>query len=94
MKTPLLFVALCAMSVAQAGNASNSAPAAETPTKSTTPTADDEMVCEAKKKLGSNRIERVCMTVAQRRAAKERAEADLQRLGRCSGNDSLCAGSF
>lgn len=94
MKTPLLFLALCVMSVAHAGTSSSPVPVAETPAKSSAASADEQQVCETKKKLGSNRVERICMTVAQRRAAKERAQADLQRLGRCSGNDSVCAGSL
>lgn len=54
----------------------------------------EPVTCERKKVLGSNRTERVCMTASQRAAAKEKAQADLHRLGRCSGNDSMCAGTL
>ncbi len=38
---------------------------------------DDRMVCERVKRTGSNRPERVCKTVAQRRAEREDAVRDL-----------------
>lgn len=56
--------------------------------------AGDRMVCERKKRIGSNRIERICMTESQRQAARERARNDLQRLGACSGSDSACGRSI
>lgn len=56
--------------------------------------SDDELVCSREKKLGSNRMERVCRTVKQLREERERAQADLHRAGRCSGNDSICSGSL
>lgn len=43
---------------------------------------DERMVCERRKKLGSNRRERVCMTVAQQRELRERAREDLTRDSR------------
>lgn len=51
------------------------------------PEKEDRMVCERKKRIGSNRIERICMTESQREAARERARNDLQRLG-ASGSAS------
>lgn len=45
--------------------------------------ADDErMVCERVRVIGSNMKERVCMTVAQKREAGERARDDLIRSQR------------
>ncbi|MBB1061771.1 hypothetical protein [Marilutibacter spongiae] len=44
---------------------------------------DNRQVCERRKKLGSNRFERVCMTVAQQREMREQARAQLQRSGVC-----------
>ncbi len=42
--------------------------------------ADDErMVCERVRVIGSNMKERVCMTVAQRREATERAREEMTR---------------
>ncbi len=37
----------------------------------------ERMVCERRKKLGSNRTERVCMTVAQQQEMRERARQEL-----------------
>lgn len=39
---------------------------------------DQKMVCEQVRKLGSNRTEKVCLTVAQRNAAREAAKADMR----------------
>lgn len=46
---------------------------------------DERMVCERVKTVGSNRVDRVCMTVAQRELSRERARENLDRnstLGR------------
>lgn len=40
---------------------------------------DDRMVCERHKPVGSNRPKTVCKTVAERRAEREAAQADVQR---------------
>lgn len=40
---------------------------------------DDRMICERRKALGSNRTQRFCMTVAERREAQERARTELDR---------------
>lgn len=53
----------------------------------------EEIVCEKKKVAGSNRVERVCMTKSERIAAKDKAQEDLRRFGRCSGNDVVCVGT-
>ncbi len=39
---------------------------------------DDKLICEQVRKLGSNRTEKVCLTVAQRNAAREAAKADMR----------------
>ena len=52
--------------------------------------APERVVCERKKRVGSNLVERVCKTESQRQAARERAREDLQRLGGCSGNEGPC----
>ncbi|MDR7100340.1 hypothetical protein J2X04_002721 [Lysobacter niabensis] len=44
---------------------------------------DDRMVCERRTVLGSNRKERVCMTAAQMRAAREAARELMDRSGGC-----------
>lgn len=54
------------------------------------PADDTKLVCERKKALGSNRPERVCKTQAEWDAERAKAQADLQRYGRCSGNDNHC----
>lgn len=51
-----------------------------------------KLVCERKKALGSNRPERVCKTQDEWDAERAKAHADLQRYGRCSGNDMICTG--
>lgn len=55
---------------------------------------EKKLHCERVKSLGSNRVERVCMTESERLAAQDAAQADLQRLGRCSGNDVVCRGDL
>lgn len=52
------------------------------------------VVCEKKKELGSKLAKRVCTTEVERRAAKEKAAADLQDLGNCSGNETPCTGGL
>lgn len=54
------------------------------------PADDAKLVCERKKALGSHRPERVCKTQAEWDAERAKAQADLQRYGRCSGNDNHC----
>lgn len=39
---------------------------------------DQKLVCEQVRKLGSNRTEKVCLTIAQRNAAREAAKADMR----------------
>lgn len=102
MKIVIFTLVLCMASAVRANEVKG--PAAEAVDSATTAPApqadkaaagrDDEMVCERKKKLGSNMVERVCMTVAQRDAEKQKAQADISRLGRCSGNDAICSGSL
>lgn len=95
MKVALFIVLVAAAAVAHAGETANHAdPAPLPPAKGVVEADGDRLVCERRRKLGSQRMERVCMTVAQREAAKDAARQDLQRLGRCSGNDSICAGSL
>ncbi|GAB3747547.1 hypothetical protein [Lysobacter olei] len=88
MRTALLVVALLWCGASIAGEK------AQVVRDGDKPAQEDGVVCERKKVLGSNRTERVCMAAAQRTAAKEKAQSDLQRLGRCSGNDSLCSGTL
>ena len=102
MKIVMLTLVLCMASVAHANDVKDPAAQAVDPaTTAPAPQADKaaagkdaEMVCERTKKLGSNMVERVCMTVAQRDAEKKKAQEDISRLGRCSGNDSVCSGSL
>ena len=93
MKQILLLLALSALAPVAFANDAASSPSADRE-----PTADtrrgDDKVCERRKKLGSNQVERVCMTRDQQTAAREKAQADLHRLGRCSGNEGPCVGTF
>ena len=102
MKIVMLTLMLCMASAVHANEVKDPAadavdPATAAPAPKSDKAAsgkDDGMVCERKKKLGSNMVERVCMTVAQRDAEKQKAQEDISRLGRCSGNDSICSGSL
>ncbi len=49
--------------------------------------ADSRMVCRRERTTGTNRPERVCLTVAQRREATERARKDMSTLTRPSPKD-------
>lgn len=44
---------------------------------------DERMVCELRRQLGSNRKERVCMTVRQQRELREAARDRLETRGVC-----------
>ena len=93
MRTAILLAVLCVSSVALAGEV-------KTPIQGTTEgtkpvsSSDDGKVCERKKILGSHRSEIVCTTADERSAAKTKAQNDLDRLGRCSGNDTVCSSSI
>ncbi|MGO4222195.1 hypothetical protein AB4Y64_10125 [Lysobacter sp. TAF61] len=90
MKTVLFLIALSATSLAYAGEATSS----DTASSSAAATDDKGVVCEKKKEVGSNVATRVCTTEAERVAAKDKAQADVERLGRCSGNEKACSGSL
>ncbi|WP_349985734.1 hypothetical protein ABRP17_012970 [Stenotrophomonas sp. WHRI 8082] len=49
--------------------------------------ADSRMVCRRERATGTNRPERLCLTVAQRREATERARKDMRTLTRPSPKD-------
>ena len=87
MRTTVLVFALMWCGVGVAGEKAQADQSGDKPAQ------QEPVTCERKKVIGSNRTERVCMTAAQRVAAKEKAQADLHRLGRCSGNDSMCSGT-
>ena len=89
MKTGLFLIALLAVSSAVAGEKGSSG---GKPTAA--PGDRDGVVCETKKELGSKLAKRVCTTEAERTAAKDKAQAQLQKLGDCTGNDSMCAGDL
>lgn len=48
--------------------------------------------CELRKPTGSSRVARVCTTAEERALATAKAQDDLHRLGRCSGNETACRG--
>ncbi|MBJ7575437.1 hypothetical protein [Luteimonas sp. MC1828] len=89
MKTRLFLIMLLAASSAVAGE---KAASADKPTAA--PGDSNGVVCETKTELGSKFPTRVCTTEAERAAAKDKAQAQLQKLGDCSGNDSICAGEL
>lgn len=52
---------------------------------------DERMVCEYTRSVGSNRMQSVCMTAAQRQKLRDRAQSELQRPKNCiSGPDGQC----
>lgn len=51
--------------------------------------AEERVVCERVKSMGSNRVERVCRTVAQRRADRDRA--DKRSIDRALEQRNVCA---
>lgn len=84
MKHVVCAALLVLAGTAHAGDSQEPTPASTTATEAGAAATDDDerMVCERRKVLGSNRPERVCKTVAQRREEKERARADMDRLQR------------
>lgn len=85
MKSPLFFVALFFAGACLATE-STERPEANEPaqpevasTATEEPKAEDRMICERKKRVGSNRIERICMTESQREAARQRARDEMER---------------
>lgn len=81
-----MFCLIPMISLAQGGNPGVNDPQPQ----AKSPADDSKLVCERKKALGSNRPERVCKTQAEWDAERAKAQADLQRYGRCSGNDNPC----
>lgn len=51
--------------------------------------AEERVVCERVKSMGSNRVERVCRTVAQRKADRDRA--DKRSIDRALEQRNVCA---
>lgn len=51
---------------------------------------DQRMICERRRPPGSNRIERICMTVAQRRLAQDAAQKDLLGRPNCFQGNLAC----
>lgn len=45
---------------------------------------DEQMICEHTRRVGSNRVERVCKTYAQRAKEREVAEKELNRQSACT----------
>lgn len=53
---------------------------------------DERMICEHQKTIGSNRKERVCKTVAQRRKEQEAARSVMGRATRCATSSCTSGG--
>ena len=92
----IVFVSLMVVSLQAAAAQPPVSSPTETPDRPQAQAGDlqEKKVCEVRKKAGSNRPERVCTTVAERDAAKAKAQDDLHRIGRCGGGDSICIGDF
>ncbi|MEO8011734.1 MAG: hypothetical protein ABI650_08840 [Dokdonella sp.] len=52
-----------------------------------TDSEDQRVICERARPVGSNRVERICATVAERRANQEAAETALRNRPLCGGED-------
>lgn len=75
--------------IALAGLVAATASAAESPAADTgNPQAAE--ICRVEKPKGSNIATRVCRSQAE--WDRGQAQADLQRLGCCSGNENACRG--
>lgn len=94
MKALVFFVVVGLASSAYAQQAPTSSKGTADPMRTAASTEDEEVICERKKVVGSNVKERVCTTKAERAAAKDKAQRDLHRLGRCAANDVTCTGSL
>ncbi len=52
-----------------------------------TDSEDQRVICERARPVGSNRVERICASVAERRANQEAAEIALRNRPLCGGED-------
>lgn len=52
---------------------------------------DERMVCEHTRSVGSNRVQSVCMSAAERDRLRQRAQSELQKPVNCAGL-KVCAG--
>lgn len=52
-----------------------------------TDSEDQRVICERARPVGSNRVERICATVAERRANQEAADIALRNRPLCGGED-------
>jgi hypothetical protein len=57
-------------------------PSTSTATANRTQSDDERVVCRRERMMGSNRSERVCMTVGQRNALRQSTRDQLDRLDR------------
>lgn len=84
----ILFALVVLSSPLYAAESATSTPQQESKPDVAAKSDGDRMVCEKTRKIGSNRVERVCMTVAQRAAAREAAERSLNTSSSC--NEAAC----
>lgn len=82
--------------VALAAGTALAAPAPDPKQDGTAKKSDDQgVVCSRQKAMGSNMSKRVCTTAAERQAARDKAQKNLQQLGSCASNDpGTCIGEF
>ena len=48
---------------------------------------NEQVICERKRSVGSNRVQRVCATVAERRKQRESVENGLVQRALCNGEE-------
>lgn len=76
-----LMFTVCAAHANEASEAA--ADAARTSDVTSNTDADDKMVCEYEKKVGTHMKTRVCKTVAQRRTDREQAQKEMDKRVIC-----------
>lgn len=82
MRITFLLLMLCASSAAWASDTSAPATAASPAPKAAASDDGSKLVCKRVKTLGSQRVKRVCTSVAVRAEAGEGAKIDAKEVGR------------
>jgi hypothetical protein len=85
--SPLIFALVLSVQTPPAAPAAPAAPSAPAAAPSEDP--GSRIVCRREAVLGTNRRERVCMTVRQRAQLEDQSEQQLQRSGRGSDRNTL-----
>lgn len=82
-----MLLAALAPGLALAGN-----PTSESKPAATAATAEEGLVCKREKPMGSNLSRKVCTTAKQRQEARDKAQNEVARIGRCATQETPCQG--